>query len=107
MNLDVVEGAKAILQVRQARLETRQTLLRSAAGEQVVEEIACIAQLLHRYPQLVALLAIKLSDLFHFLRYRLGTPRENIRGEPFDWPLFIIPRVLCPISGFEPLQRVE
>ena len=66
VNLDVVEGAKAILQVRQARLETRQTLLRSAAGEQVPEKIACIAQLLHRDPQLMALLAIKLSDFFRF-----------------------------------------
>ena len=107
MNLDVVESAKAILQVRQARLKTSQTLLRCAAGEKVPEKIACIAQLLRRDPQLMALLAIKLSDLFRFLHHPLGTPRENIRGEPFDWPMFIIPRVLGPISGFEPLQRVE
>jgi hypothetical protein len=106
VNLDVVESAKSILQARQTSLKVGQTLSRSAA-EHVPEKIAGIAKLLDRDPQLVALLAIKLSDLFRFLPYRLGTTRENIRSEPFYWALFTMPRLLWPSSGFEPLQCIE
>jgi hypothetical protein len=84
VNLDVVESTKPILQVRQASPKTKQTLLRCVAGEQVSKKIACIAELLDCDPQLMALLAIKLSDPFRFLHRLLGTPHENIRGEPFD-----------------------
>jgi hypothetical protein len=70
VNLDVVESAKPILQVSQTSLKVRQTLLRRAAAEQVAEKIAGITKLLDRDPQLMSLLAIKLSDLFRFLARR-------------------------------------
>ena len=82
VNLDIVESAKPILQISQTSLKIRETLL-SAAAEHVPEKIAGIAKLLDRDPQLVALFAIKLSDLSRFLHYRPGTTRENIRSEPF------------------------
>jgi len=105
VNLDVIEITKPILQVRQASLKARQTLLRCVASEQVSKKIACIAELLDCDPQLMALLAIKLSNLFRLLYRLLSTPRDNIRGEPFDRPMFIMSLALCPISSFEPLQR--
>ena len=107
VNLDIVESAKPILQVSQTSLKIRETLLSRAAAEHVPEKIAGIAKLLDRDPQLVALFAIKLSDLSRFLHYRPGTTRENIRSEPFYWALFKMPRLLWPSSGFEPLQCIE
>jgi hypothetical protein len=50
----------------------------------VPEKIACIAKLLDRDPQLMALLAIKLSDPFRLLHRLVGTARENIRSKPFN-----------------------
>ena len=84
MNLDVVESAKLILQVRQTSLKTPQTLLRGLTGKQVPEKIACIAELLDRDPQLVAMWGIKLSNPFCFLHQLLVTPGESVRSEPFD-----------------------
>ena len=96
-----------VLQSLQAFLEGRQTFLRLAAAEQILEKVARVSQLLGGNPKFVLLSLIKLSKSFCFLYNFLPAFCEHIASRAVDRLIAITTRAFGPAPNLKPLHRIK